>query len=124
MLHPLIARQQQWLGVADIMKAEAHEAADAALDKYAARAQKIAGITSYAWAAKADVMLVPLGGDLFVRRADGGVQRLTDTAEPELDPQLCPSGERVAFARAICAASWSVAVCAVVAMVICSSSSP
>ena len=31
-------RNQQWLGVADIMKAEAHEEADAALDKYADRA--------------------------------------------------------------------------------------
>ncbi|MBN8964754.1 MAG: universal stress protein [Rhizobiales bacterium] len=38
-------RNQQWLGVADIMKAEAHEAADAALDKYANRANGIAGIT-------------------------------------------------------------------------------
>jgi nucleotide-binding universal stress UspA family protein len=38
-------RNQQWLGVADIMKAEAHEAADAALDKYATRANGIAGIT-------------------------------------------------------------------------------
>ena len=28
-------RNQQWLGVADIMKAEAHEEANAALDKYA-----------------------------------------------------------------------------------------
>ena len=31
-------RNQQWLGVADIMKAEAHEAANAALDKFASRA--------------------------------------------------------------------------------------
>jgi len=38
-------RNQQWLGVADIMKAEALEAADAALDKYANRANGIAGIT-------------------------------------------------------------------------------
>ena len=38
-------RNQQWLGVADIMKAEAQEAANAALDKFAARAKKIAGIT-------------------------------------------------------------------------------
>ena len=38
-------RNQQWLGVADIMKAEAHEEANAALDKYAARANGIAGIT-------------------------------------------------------------------------------
>ena len=33
-------RNQQWLGVADIMKAEAMEAANKALDKYAARAKK------------------------------------------------------------------------------------
>ena len=38
-------RNQQWLGVADIMKAEAHEEANAALEKYAARANGIAGIT-------------------------------------------------------------------------------
>jgi nucleotide-binding universal stress UspA family protein len=39
-------RHQQWLGVADIMKAEAHEEANAALDKYANRANGIAGITA------------------------------------------------------------------------------
>jgi nucleotide-binding universal stress UspA family protein len=38
-------RNQQWLGVADLMKAEAQEAANAALDKFAARAKKIAKIT-------------------------------------------------------------------------------
>ena len=38
-------RNQQWLGVADIMKAEAMEAATAAFNKFAARAKKIAGIT-------------------------------------------------------------------------------
>ncbi len=36
---------QQWLGVADIMKAEAQEAAKLAFDKFAARAKAIAGIT-------------------------------------------------------------------------------
>ncbi len=36
---------QQWLGVADIMRAEAHEEADAQLGKYAARANGAAGIT-------------------------------------------------------------------------------
>jgi nucleotide-binding universal stress UspA family protein len=36
---------QQWLGVADIMRAEAHEEANAALDKCSARAVAIAGIT-------------------------------------------------------------------------------
>ena len=38
-------RNQQWLGVADIMMAEQREAANAALDKFAARAKKIAKIT-------------------------------------------------------------------------------
>ncbi len=38
-------RNQQWLGVADIMKAEEMEAANKALDKYAAQAKKIARLT-------------------------------------------------------------------------------
>ena len=38
-------RNQQWLGVADIMKAEAQEAADKVLDKFAARTKQIAHIT-------------------------------------------------------------------------------
>jgi nucleotide-binding universal stress UspA family protein len=37
-------RNQQWLGVADIMKAEAMEEANAALDKFARRAKDIANI--------------------------------------------------------------------------------
>ena len=38
-------RNQQWLGVADIMKAEAHEEANAALERYAGRTNGITGIT-------------------------------------------------------------------------------
>ena len=38
-------RNQQWLGVADIMKAEALEEANAALDRSASRANGIAGLT-------------------------------------------------------------------------------
>ena len=38
-------RNQQWLGVADIMRAEAHEEADAMLARASARANGIAGIT-------------------------------------------------------------------------------
>ena len=38
-------RNQQWIGVADIMKAEAHEAANIILDQFANRANGIAGIT-------------------------------------------------------------------------------
>ena len=36
---------QEWLGVADIMRAEAHEAAEAALDRASGRANGIAAIT-------------------------------------------------------------------------------
>ena len=36
-------RHQQWLGVADIMRAEAHEEANAALDRAAGRANGVAG---------------------------------------------------------------------------------
>jgi nucleotide-binding universal stress UspA family protein len=38
-------RNQQWLGVADIMRAEAHEEANAALDRSSARASSIIGHT-------------------------------------------------------------------------------
>jgi nucleotide-binding universal stress UspA family protein len=38
-------RNQQWLGVADIMKAEAHEEANAALERAAGRANGLTGIT-------------------------------------------------------------------------------
>jgi len=38
-------RNQQWLGVADIMRAEAHEQANAMLDQYAARANGVAALT-------------------------------------------------------------------------------
>ncbi len=39
-------RNQQWLGVADIMRAEAYEEATAALDRAAGRANGVAGITA------------------------------------------------------------------------------
>ena len=39
-------RNQQWLGVADIMRAEAHEQANALLDRYSARANGVAAITA------------------------------------------------------------------------------
>src|ERR1044072_3942664 len=38
-------RNQQWLGVADIMRAEAHEEANASLNKYSTRAHRVAGVT-------------------------------------------------------------------------------
>jgi nucleotide-binding universal stress UspA family protein len=38
-------RNQQWLGVADIMQAEAQEEANAALNKFSTRANGVAGVT-------------------------------------------------------------------------------
>jgi dipeptidyl-peptidase-4 len=61
--------------------------------------QRSVGIVSYAWARKANVMLIPSGGEVFVRGADGKIARLTETDEPELDPQICDNGERVAYVR-------------------------
>jgi dipeptidyl-peptidase 4 len=56
------------------------------------------GITKHVWAKRANVLIVPHAGDVFVRDAQG-VRRLTSTPEPEVDPQPCDSGERVAFVR-------------------------
>jgi len=61
--------------------------------------QRNRGITSYRWAKHAPLLVVPLAGDVFVRRPDGATVRLTATADPEIDPQPCDTGERVAFVR-------------------------
>src|SRR5207247_4910075 len=61
--------------------------------------QRIQGITSYVWAKKAQVLVVPLGGDVFLRKADGAIARLTDTPEAEIDPKICDGAQRVAFVR-------------------------
>ena len=57
------------------------------------------GISTYEWAEKAPVMVVPGGGDIFVRTENGALKRLTETPDPEIDPRLCPTGERVGFVR-------------------------
>ncbi len=61
--------------------------------------QRITGITSYVWAESDNAMVVPLGGDLFFRAADGTSVQLTRTDEPELDPKLCKKAEKVVFVR-------------------------
>ncbi|WP_437932989.1 alpha/beta fold hydrolase [Sorangium sp. So ce341] len=57
------------------------------------------GITAYAWAKRAEVMLIPFGGDIFLRDPAGAIARLTSTPEPEIDPKVCDGGERVVFVR-------------------------
>jgi dipeptidyl-peptidase-4 len=61
------------------------------------------GITSYLWAKKAKVLVLPHGGDIyvrdFVREPQGAVRRLTKTPDPEIDPKPCATGEKIAFVR-------------------------
>jgi dipeptidyl-peptidase-4 len=61
--------------------------------------KRITGVTSYAWASKAPVMLLPLGGNVFLRGADGKIKQLTDSEAPEIDAKLCADGSKVAFVR-------------------------
>jgi dipeptidyl-peptidase 4 len=57
------------------------------------------GITSVVRASKADVAVIPLNSDLYIQRGTGPLERLTDTAAPEIDPKLNADGTRVAFVR-------------------------
>ncbi len=61
--------------------------------------KRIAGVTAYEWAAEAPVMLLPLGGNVYVRGADGKISQLTDSDAPEIDPRICADGSKVAYAR-------------------------
>ncbi len=57
------------------------------------------GITQVIRAKKADVSVIPLGGDLYLQRGDGPLERLTDTPSPEIDPKLTNDASKVAFVR-------------------------
>jgi dipeptidyl-peptidase-4 len=61
------------------------------------------GITSHIWAKHAKVLVLPKSGDIFVRdfvhEPTGSVRRLTKTPDPEIDPKVCDTGERIAFVR-------------------------
>jgi dipeptidyl-peptidase 4 len=63
------------------------------------RRTRIRGITEYRWASRANVMLIPFGGDLFLRGADGHIVQLTDSPDPEIGAKLCADGSMVAFVR-------------------------
>ena len=58
------------------------------------------GVVSYAWAPDSRTILVPLDGDLFVADSrTGGVRRLTETPQTELDAKVSPRGGFVSFVR-------------------------
>ena len=57
------------------------------------------GIVAYDWAPDGQSILVPLDGDLYLTRLDGGVTRLTNTPDGELNPTVSPAGGYVSFVR-------------------------
>ena len=57
------------------------------------------GIVRYDWAPDGKTILVPLDGDLYLATLDGRTQRLTETAEGELNPAISPKGGFVSFVR-------------------------
>jgi dipeptidyl-peptidase-4 len=57
------------------------------------------GITQVIHAEEADVRIVPLQGDLYLQRGAGPLERITETATPELDPKLSRDGSKVAYIR-------------------------
>lgn len=64
-----------------------------------ARIGNLRGIVDYQWAADSQSLLVPLDGDLYLARLGGAVERLTDTPESELNPQISPAGAYKSFVR-------------------------
>ncbi|HEY0027858.1 MAG TPA: S9 family peptidase [Allosphingosinicella sp.] len=57
------------------------------------------GITAYQWAPDGRSILVPLEGDLYLAALDGGVRRITETPETELDAQVSETGRFLSFVR-------------------------
>jgi len=57
------------------------------------------GITQVARAEKADIVVLPLRGDLYLLRGDGTLDRLTQSAAAEIDPRLTADGKKLAFVR-------------------------
>ena len=72
---------------------------DEKMQRERARVGNLRGIISYQWTADGQGILVPLDGDLYLARLDGGVTRLTDTEESELNPALSETGKYVSFIR-------------------------
>ncbi|MGQ0613895.1 MAG: alpha/beta fold hydrolase [Planctomycetaceae bacterium] len=62
------------------------------------RRERHLGLSSYQWNPVDGTILVPLSGDLFLLR-EARLERLTSSAEPELDPRWSPDGRSLAFVR-------------------------
>ncbi len=57
------------------------------------------GISQVVRAGKADAVLLPLGGDIYLQRGAGPLERLTESPAPEIDPKPNADATKVAFVR-------------------------
>ncbi len=64
-----------------------------------ARIGSLTGIVSYNWAPDGRHILVPLEGDLYLADLNGGVQRLTNTPDSELDATVSATGRFVSYVK-------------------------
>jgi len=57
------------------------------------------GIVSYGWTADSKAVLVPVDGDLYLAGLDGTARKIAGTSGGELNPELGPKGQHIAFVR-------------------------
>ena len=94
-LDVVTGRREHWLAPPGEAITETNLTLDEALRRERLRLRET-GITDYIWAEKANVLLLPLRGDLY-RWTDGKVTRLTGRGV--IDPKITPDGRRVFFVR-------------------------
>jgi len=65
------------------------------------RRQLEVGVTQYTWAKKANRILIPLRGDVYVQDGLNAPLRkiVASEGQPTLDPQFSPDGDRVAYVQ-------------------------
>jgi dipeptidyl-peptidase-4 len=88
-------RREHWLSAPGEAVTEENISRDEVLRRERLRLRET-GITEYFWAEKANVMLLPLRGELY-RWAEGTVSRLTGGGV--IDPKITDDGRRVFFVR-------------------------
>lgn len=88
-------KREHWLSPPGEAVTEENISRDEVLRRERQRVRET-GITDYIWAGKANVMLLPLRGDLFQVK-DGATAKLSGGGI--IDPQITPDGRRVFFAR-------------------------
>ena len=88
-------RKQQWLSPPGETVTEENISREEALRRERLRLRET-GITEYLWAEKANVMLLPLRGDLY-RWTDGSFTKLAGGGV--IDPKITPDGRRTFFVR-------------------------